>query len=404
MRKFIIISTFIYLISSVTPHCTDKPAVIHLTPPIINENTILNELKCTRPMREGKFNISTETFNGKKGIKQIVHCYGHGGSGWTTLFGSVSKSIQLFSLNFPESRSKPIRIIGSGCVGLTTAIELKRLGYNVSGISTKELYDLCSWKAAGYFALVSVKTSPEEQESLNAIGIETFRVYQQISRKEHPYLSPDTLRYLPVYCSKDTQSGLEQLESFGLIPPREEVILDFGNGVRYKDFVNFKTYFMDTTKLMKELIKEAQRLDIHIDMRNVTTFDELEEEVIFNCSGIGALELNQDKNMISVRGHLILMNDNAGREHMDYMIYTKVYQNGREEYIYMFPKTLSVTSSTPDGVACYGALGGTFIPDTDKLSSDELADLDKKEFKKLLDRTSLFFHGKESVSSYPNID
>src|SRR5271154_2014284 len=133
-----------------------EPETIKLVPPIISPDTISEQIVCTRPMRDGKFNISLEKQSGK----MIVNCYGHGGSGWTTLFGSVNKAIQLFQNTHPN-KNIPIRIIGAGCMGLTTAIELDRLGYCVVGISAKSLYDTPSWRAAGYFALVSVKTSPE---------------------------------------------------------------------------------------------------------------------------------------------------------------------------------------------------------------------------------------------------
>lgn len=376
----------------------EEASIVKLTPPLLNESTVLKEVSCTRPMREGRFNISTEMFCGQTDVKAIVNCYGHGGSGWTTLFGSVGKAIRLFQAEYPRSQKKPIRVIGSGCMGLTAAIELTRQGYTVSGISTKELYDICSWRAAGYFALVSVKTSPEEQENLNEIGVETFKAYQLIDQGRHPYISSDSVRYIPVYCSKETEAGVEDLEAKGLIPPHEDVTLDFGGGVRHENFVKYMTYFMDTTKLMKQLTAEVKRLGIPVEMQTVHSFDDVEEEVIFNCSGLGGKELNQDANMIPVRGHLILLNEEAGTGHMDYMIYTKVDQNGNDEYIYMFPKAVAVSSVEKEGVHCKSTLGGTFIPNADQLTPEELDRLDAEEFQKLLDRNSLFFHG----TMFPN--
>lgn len=370
-----------------------EASIVKLTPPVLSDSTVLKEVICARPMREGRFNISTEIFCGDRGFKTIVNCYGHGGSGWTTLFGSVGKAIRIFQAACPLSQKRSIRVIGSGCMGLTAAIELTRQGYKVSRISTKELYDICSWRAAGYFALVSVKTSPEEQENLNAIGIETFKTYQQIDQGRHPYISSDAVRYLPVYCSKDTEAGVEDLEAKGLIPPHEDVILDFGAGIQHENFVKYMTYFMDTSKLMQQLTAEVKRLGIPIAMETIYSFGDVEEEVIFNCCGLGSRELNQDSNMIPVRGHLILLNDQAGTEHMDYMVYTKVRQNGKDEYIYMFPKAIAVSSKEKEGVRCKATLGGTFIANVDQLTPDELKKLDDQEFKKLLDRNSLFFHG-----------
>jgi hypothetical protein len=382
MKRFL--SVFLVSISLV--QCA--PKVVHLTPPIITPETLGEELSCTRPMRLGKFNISVDEI----GSKTVVHCYGHGGSGCTTLFGSVNYALKLFdtkNIGF----DKPIRVIGSGCMGLLSAIELKRMGYNVVGITTKELYDLPSWRAAGYFALVSVKTSPEEQETLNEIGMNTFLAYKAIEEGKHLFISSGAVRYLPVYCSVDTEAGVEDLEARGLIPPRQEVTLDFGNGVVHEGFYEYMSYYINTSLMMSELLMEVERLGIPIEMREVLSFDDVAEEIIFNCTGMGARALNHDETVIPVLGHLISLNENAGSGHLDYMIYTKVEQDGKDEYIYMFPKTKSVTSAHIDGVPAAGILGGTFIPNVDQLSPEEQAALNRRENDRMLERNSLFFSG-----------
>jgi hypothetical protein len=45
-------------------------------------------------------------------------------------------------------------------------------------------------------------------------------------------------------------------------------------------------------------------------------------------------------------------------------------------------------------MAVSGTLGGTFIPNTDLMSDEELFQLDQEQFKKMLDRNNLFFWGK----------
>src|SRR5262249_36315569 len=105
--------------------------------------------------------------------------------------------------------------------------------------------------------------------------------------------------------------------------------------------------------------------------------------VIFNCSGIGSYELNQDGALFPIYGHLILLKGSAP---MNYMVATIVMQNGKEEPFYFFPKSLSVTSTNPDGTACSGVIGGTFLTTDEQWNNEE-------EFSKLLERASLFFQG-----------
>jgi hypothetical protein len=60
----------------------------------------------------------------------------------------------------------------------------------------------------------------------------------------------------------------------------------------------------------------------------------------------------------------------------------------------MFPKNISVTPQNPDGLSCRAVLGGTFIADMATQSNIPEKNLDTIEFKRLLDRNSLFFSGK----------
>ena len=361
-----------------------------LSPPIISEETIYQKVVCTRPMREGKFNISAED----KDDKLLVHCYGHGGSGCTTSFGSVSRAIELFEQQLGDRPKQPIRVIGCGIIGMTAAIELTLKGYEVTGIIAKELYEIPSWKNAGYFALVSVQTDAEEQCNLNKIGMSTFLEYKKIYEGTHPYITQECIKYMPVYCNEETVAGVEDLEQAGLIPERESVTIDFGNGVTHPHFYKFMTYFMDTTRIMMQLRETVDRLGIPVEIQEVGAFDEVDESIIFNCTGLGAKQLNNDDKMVAVRGHLINLNEQAGLEHMNYMIYTKVKGDGEgEEYVYMFPKSLQVTQDNVQGKVVNATLGGTFIRDTDLLTQEELDALDVVELEKLYQRNLHFFWG-----------
>lgn len=372
-------------------------SIVKLTPPMLDSKAMLEQIRCTRPVREGMFDISVRTLTTQHGQnKTVFNCCGMGGGGWTTGYGSVEEAVKLLEAS-NISKKVPIRIIGAGCIGLLTALELTSKGYNVAGITAKELYAIPSWRAAGYYAIVSLKTAPSEEERLNRINLATFEAYQRIEQGKCPYLTKDVVRMMPVYCSEETVSGLEELEANGYIPSAEKVVLDFGNGVTHKNFVKYMTYFMDTTKLMQQMRLEVDKRGITITRAAVASFEDCEEAVIFNCSGLGSRELNQDASITPVRGHLITLNELAGTAHMEYMIYTKVLQDGKEEYVYLFPKNVSVTAGHPEGIPCQGVLGGTFIPDTDQLTPEELEKLDKTAFKRMLERSRKFFYGAEST-------
>lgn len=361
---------------------------IKLKPPYIHPRCFEKKIVCTRPMREEKFNISVE----HKGSKTLVHCYGHGGSGWTTLFGSIKRALEQFSA-INRSKSQPVAILGAGCMGLLMAIELTRLGFSVSRIIASKIYDTPSWNAGSYFGLVSLKTSQEEIEVLKQIGLDTFDVYETIERGLHPYLPKQCVRLMPVYCSEETDSGVAELEKLRVIPSKESVILDFENGFEYHNFVKYITYFMDTTLLMEHLFAVVHKSGIPITLKMLNAFEEVEENILFNCTGMGSQQLNGDKVLIPVRGHLIALNQHAGSLHMDYMIYTLVDQDGKKEYVYSFPKNRIVTADQKRGIAIQGILGGSFLANIDQLPLEKQLEMDTIAFQRLSERNAAFFGG-----------
>lgn len=350
---------------------------VFLHPPCLQEDAILKEVVCTRPLRQNGMRIEHERIENKT----IIHCYGHGTCGWSTLFGSVSHAVSLLR------EKQPIRVIGAGCMGLATAIELKRIGYPVVGIIADELYELPSWRAVGLFSLPLMKSHPKEKKHIHQLGRETFAVYCQIDRGEHPYIDKSAVKFMPIYCQKSKEENeLYPLVACGLIPKPADVTIDFGNGISYPDFQRYFSFYLDTAKLMEQLHAEVQRLEIPIERKTVRSFEEIEEPVIFNCSGLGAKMLAGDSSMKGYRGHLLLLSPSAGNEHLDYMISVKVLQDGREQVLHLFPKTHG-----PAGLDCAGVVGGTYI-DEEGLTQEKLKEIDEEEFRKLKKRLHDFFY------------
>ena len=56
------------------------------------------------------------------------------------------------------------------------------------------------------------------------------------------------------------------------------------------------TYFMNTTVLMRQLTEEVKRREISVELNEINSFDDVAEEIIFNCSGLGGQKLNSDEN------------------------------------------------------------------------------------------------------------
>lgn len=346
--------------------------IIQLTSPRLDAANVDQNITCIRAHRERIFNVSTEI----RGAKIICHNYGQGGAGWTFLFGCVNESLRLFERQILERhtfKNKPICVIGAGCYGLLTAVMLARAGYNVR-IVAATTHSISSYKAAGFFFPRWRKCSNEvEIATFMARGIESYKTYLNIIHGKHPFIHTGP-KLLPAYYGLNIDPGFTPYIKQGLVEQQKQVIVDFGNNKQY-EAVAYKTVFVNGGIIMHELQRNIAELNVPIAQREIQSFDEIDESIIFNCTGLGAKKLAPDYRLIPVQGHLITL-ANQPIADLQYMLNFKVVQTDqygtRDELIYFAPKE-------------HGILGITFKRGQDSLTANS------HEFERLLDRCRTFF-------------
>jgi hypothetical protein len=330
-----------------------------IVPPAFGSAHLGEKILCYRPMKHGMPNLSIE----QQKDKVIAHNYGHGGSGWTLGPGSA-KYVNTLLIDSPlgkglSNKSTPIAIIGAGLVGLFTAYDLVQRGYSNITIYAEKIDTLASHYAGGLLAPVSMDNDHAMQSIIDQIGIDAYRFYDDVARNKNADFKQGA-RLVPSYFNSREDSGLEPYVG-KVMKPAKEVTLDFGNGTSRQMVVYDDGIFMNTALLMAEL---HEFIDIHhipIVLGKINAFDELKEKFIFNCSGLGAAELNHDTALVPVQGHLIMLK-NQVPENMNYMILvyfgegkTEAHQKVKRSF-YIFPKHLP--DSAPQDI---GVIGGTFI-------------------------------------------
>ena len=345
-------------VSATVDFPTDETLEVRqITPPKLDKAHLGKHILCYRPMRQGTPEMSVE----KKGDKWIAHNYGHGGSGWTLgpgaaqyVIGQLEQKLNANKLD----KNTPIAVIGGGVLGLFSALELLDRGYQNITMVAQSFDDLTSHNAGGLLAPVSMDNHPDIQPLIDKIGIDAYLFYKKIAEGKNT-LIPNGAVIIPTYFENREESGLEPYVG-KVMQPAKDVLLDFKNGTKRKMVAYDDGIFMDTGSLMVSL-KKALEGKVKFEKRTVNDFSELKQNVIVNCTGNGAKELNKDNNMIPVQGHLVMLKDQVLKD-LQYMIlvyFKKETTNSGfpvKRSFYIFPKKLP--GSPPQDI---GVVGGTFI-------------------------------------------
>jgi hypothetical protein len=354
--------------------------VRNIVPPRLDTAYLGQEILCYRPLRKGSPNMSIQII----GDQVIGHNYGHGGSGWTLAPGCSKYVIGLVEGQKSKAIDKnaPVTVIGGGILGLFTAYELINRGYTKVTIVAAAYDNLTSHNAGGLIAPVSMSNDPQLQPLIDQIGIDAYKFYEQISKGQQADFKKGAV-IVPTYFENREDSGLEPYVG-KVMQPAKDVMLDFGNGTQRRMVSYDDGIFVDTAIMMKSL-RDFLTPKVTFVTQKIDKLSDITSPLVFNCTGLGAFNLNNDAEVAPVQGHLIMLKDQvpANLQYMLLVYFNKATTTAGQEVkrsLYLFPKQLL---NTP--VNDIGVLGGTFIenatPNTPNL----------EEFKIMVDNAKKFY-------------
>lgn len=252
-----------------------------------------------RPYRPQGYRLEAEQL----GQKTIIHNYGHGGCGVTMSWGTASVAADEAS----AARQRAVAVLGCGVQGITAAYILARRGHDVT-LYAEDLPPHTTsnvagvlWMPTGYYdRAVATDAFHQMDRRLIRLAFHSFLPFvnrpgygvywsdhHQLSRRG----SPDTRHELPggddLYpeLSLSTQGTL-----FGY--PYQE---------RFKALIIDPDYYLDA------LLKDAQIAGARVERVRLGSLDEvmaLPEQIVVNCTGLGARDLFGDDSLVPVRGQL----------------------------------------------------------------------------------------------------
>jgi len=307
---------------------------------------VIRSIVGLRPFRPSGFVVRGE----KLDSKTLIHNYGHGGAGITLSWGTAQLAVE----EGAKSGARECAVIGCGVVGLSTARLLQLRGYRPV-IYTKTMPpETTSNVAGGLWEPVSLfdhdRVTPQFRAQFESAARFAFRRYQSLAGELY------AVRWTPLYSLSrnrayvSPQPDSPNYEIEKLYP--EARILGGDEHPFPVPYVHRRqTMLIEPATYLNALTRDFLVAGGRIEIREFATPRELAalpQDLLFNCTGLGARELFGDQELTPIRGQLVFL---IPQPEVDYC----TLGPGN---IYMFPRK--------DGIL----LGGTFDRGVSTLEPD----------------------------------
>ena len=296
----------------------------------VSPSRVIRTVVGLRPYRPSGFVVRSERIN----KKTIIHNYGHGGAGITLSWGTAKLAVDLAKL----TNQKRFAVIGCGVIGLATARELQRNGFQAT-IYAKDLPPQTTSNIAGGLWL------PTSVYDKSKAGSNFLTQFDSACRISH--------RMFQNFVGSDY--GVHWIDEFSLgihanLPPSTDIYPDIKEHRDPKTFFGYDYAHQFGTMIIEPAIYlNAMLRDFYLaggkvvvkSFESIKDINSLSETVIMNCTGLGAGKLFNDTEITPVRGQLSIL---LPQPEIDYSYSAEIDGN----FIYMIPRK--------DGIV----LGGTF--------------------------------------------
>lgn len=331
-----------------------------LAPILASPDRIIEMNVCTRAFRPQGPRIETERI----GRKDVVHNYGHGGSGWSLSWGTGQIAVDMAK----EYGRKEVAVIGCGAIGLTTALVAQQAGLDVTIYAKERPPYVASYRATGSFTpdsrICTAQFAPAFASQWEVMARHSFRRFQSLLGVDgNPIEWRDmySLADVPFGTPRpDTHSEEPEYPSFERdllrdITPRSVSVTTHPFPAPYVQrrptlLFNIAEY---TRLLLTQFFTAGGRIETMV-LHDRSDFAAIPERTIINCTGYGARALLADDTLIPVRGQTAKL---IPQPELDYGFY---YSSRR---ISIYPRR--------DGLLVQAQAEGDFNNDAEDLNPEE---------------------------------
>ena len=287
-----------------------------LVPIIARPDRLFRVTVCLRPFRAAGPRIAVERIAGK----QVIHHYGHGGSGWSLSWGSAMEAVPLAL----QAGARGVAVVGAGAIGLTTAITAQRLGLKVTIYAQDRFPAVRSARATGTWSpdsRIAMEKSVDADFGVRweRMARRSFAAYQSfLGRAGDPveFLDryalfdampqPDAAELVPLP-SGGSDSFVDYHDRLRDITPRNDVLTADQHPFAVPFAARTTSMSFNIAALSHQLEQDFLSAGGHFEAMTLATpadFGRIKERVVFNCTGYGARALMQDESIIPVRGQI----------------------------------------------------------------------------------------------------
>ncbi|MEO7156179.1 MAG: FAD-dependent oxidoreductase [Vicinamibacterales bacterium] len=363
-----------FSVEACAPRAAAKPQLAPRRPPVrlaqvnVSWDRIIRTTIGLRPHRPSGFVLRAEPLGGKT----LIHNFGHGGSGMSLSWGTASMATDLA---MPHSERKAA-VMGSGVVGLTSARELQRHGFEVTIYAatvppdTTSNMSLAGWTPTSGLVDTQLRTAAWDAQVRQAGSIAYRRLQLLIGPK---YGVTWVTQYQPTDNNEPPRTAVNPILPAELQGPR--VLLGPGEHpfpstycIQREEMRIEPSIYLDA--LMNDFLNWGGKVVIRkFDTpRDIAV---LSENVIVNCTGLGSKALFTDPELVPLKGQLIVL---VPQPEVTYGTTGVARQLPPDSgFVHMMPRS--------DGII----LGGTSLRDNWSL------DIEEHERKRVMDlQTELF--------------
>lgn len=324
----------------VRPYVIDPPVGIgrnarHFTPVNVARDRVIRTVVGLRPFRPSGFVVRAESL----GDKLLVHNYGHGGGGMTLSWGTSYLAAEFVR---ESAKTGAAAVIGCGVVGLSTARTLQRRGFDVT-IYAKDLPPETTSNISG----ASWFPSSVVQEARRTPAFDAqFERAARFAHRQYQLLIGDEygVHWREQYNLSDADDDDGSMPwDYAMLRdlfPASRTLKPSENPFPAKHVSVDSMMFIEPSVYLNALLRDfyvAGGRVRRVAFAEPRQLGGLSESIIVNCTGLGARELFNDRELEPVKGQLTAL---LPQPEVDYAMVT----GG----LYMFPRR--------DGIM----LGGTF--------------------------------------------